>query len=77
MQNPLIQLVEEAQSTGGITTFTDGLSAPTADLLWTKLGKIILEAHEALKKEGVEIQLDITEVDYSAKDAADARENPY
>ena len=77
MQKALISLIQDAQSTGGIITFTDGLSAPVADLLWTDLGETILKAHDALKKEGVEIQLDIDEVDYSSKDAVDKEENHY
>jgi len=75
MKKALTSLIQDAQATGGIITFTDGLSAPAADPMWTDLGTTILQAHDALKKEGVEIQLDINEVEYSSKDAVDAEEN--
>ena len=74
MKDTLISLVENAQKTGGIVTFTDGLSAPAADLLWTELGATILKAYDDLNKEGVEVLLDIRKVDYSARDAVDAKE---
>lgn len=69
MQEALISLIQDVQATGGIITFTDGISAPAVDPTWTDLGKTVLMAYDALEKEGIEIRLYVDEVEYSSKDA--------
>lgn len=71
MQDVLIDLIQNIQATGGIITFSDGLSAPAADPTWIDLGDTVLKAHEALTKENIHIKLYIEDVDYSSKEAED------
>ena len=69
MKDVLIELIDNVQATGGLIEFSDGLTAPQADPTWTDLGATILKAHDALEKEGVNMRLQIEEVDYSSEEA--------
>jgi len=69
MEQALISIIETIQSSGGLLEFSDGLVAPSADPTWTDLGHDILNAHGALKKDGIDIPLSIETVDYCSKDA--------
>jgi hypothetical protein len=69
MKEALTSLISDAQATGGIVEFTDGLSAPAADPAWTDLGATILKAQDALEKEGVELRLNINVVDFPSDEA--------
>jgi hypothetical protein len=68
MRKVLESLIDDIQSTGGLITFNDGLSAPATDPTWTDLGATVLEAHAALEKEGVSIRLYINEVEHASTD---------
>jgi hypothetical protein len=60
-ENPLraalIALIKDVNTAGGLIRFTDGLTAPAAEPSWTDLGATILQAHEALKADGVTLGL--------------------
>lgn len=69
MKDVLIELIDNVQATGGLIKFSDGLTAPQADPTWTDLGATILKVADALEKEGVNMRLEIEEVDYSSEEA--------
>ena len=71
MQEILTGLITDIQNTGGLIEFSDGQHAPKADPTWTDLGSRVLKAHAALEKAGIELRLNIEEVDYTSDEAED------
>ncbi len=68
MMKPLLSIVEDAQRTGGLLRFSDGLYAPAADPTWVDLGQTIFDTFTMLQNHDIDVTLDILNTDSTSRD---------